>query len=140
MVAVLSTTDGMPRCLLSATTISGSLQKPFCTRMAPSLPPHCFWWPSALCSWCSSTTPSSVRSCPRRLRGGIRSPFLPLHPRQVLVARKDSFFDQQLHHRLERGHRAALGFLHAAQHVDRARTRSAVGGDRGPRCGGGGGR
>src|SRR5438093_837751 len=47
------------------------VQKGFCTRMTPSLPPHCFWWPSALCSWCSSMTFNSVRSCPSRLRGGI---------------------------------------------------------------------
>src|SRR5213082_1329834 len=99
-----SFTRSMFRCWASAETSCSSPQKPFCTRMAPSLPPHCRWCPSALCSWCSSTTPSSVRSCPRRLRGGIRSPFLPLHPRQVLVARKDALLDQQLHHRLERGH------------------------------------
>ena len=38
-----SFTTGMPRCWLSTRTTSASLQKPFCTRMLPSLPPHCRW-------------------------------------------------------------------------------------------------
>src|ERR1700674_5793759 len=101
ILAAASFTCAIPRCLESALTTSASLQNPFCTSTAPSLPPHCFWWPSALCSWCSSTTPSSVSSCPRRLRGGIEVS-LPLHAREVLVAREDALFDEQLDHRLER--------------------------------------
>src|SRR5207245_1672136 len=91
--------------------------------MPPSLPPHCFWCPSALWSWCSSMTPSSVSSCPRRLRGGIVFPSLPLDSREVFVSREDALLDQQLDHRLERGHRPALRLFHAAQDVYRAFSR-----------------
>src|SRR2546428_11185262 len=91
--------------------------------MTPSLPPHCFWWPSALCSWCSSMTLSSVRSCPRRLRGGIPISVSALHAREVFLAREDALLDEQLDHRLERRHRAPLGLFHAAQHLQRARPR-----------------
>src|ERR1700682_1244427 len=115
----------MPRCLASAATTPSAWQKPFCTRMAPSLPPHCFWCPSALCSWCSSMTPSSVRSCPSRLRGGIRFPSLPLalHAREVLVAREDALLDEQLDHRPQRGDRSPLRLFHATQDLDRALVR-----------------
>src|SRR5207249_5781456 len=118
-----SFTLGIPRCLVKAATTASSLQKPFCTRMPPSLPPHCFWCPSALWSWCSSMTPSSVSSSPRRLRGGIVFPSLPLDSREVFVSREDALLDQQLDHRLERGHRPALRLFHAAQHVYRALSR-----------------
>src|SRR4051812_43668017 len=117
----------MPRWRERALTTSSSLQKPFCTRIPPSFPPHCFWCPSALCSWCSSTTPSSVRSWPRRLRGGIRSPFLTLHPREVLVARKDALLDEQLDHGLQGGHRSALGLFHSAQDIHRGALGRSVG-------------
>src|SRR5439155_564674 len=83
------------RCLASADIIASSLQNPFCTRMPPSLPPHCFWCPSAPWSWCSSMTPSSVSSSPRRLRGGIVFPSLPLDSREVFVSRADALLDQR---------------------------------------------
>src|SRR6267143_2471916 len=117
-----SRTAGMARCWLRAETICSSRQNPFCTRMTPSLPPHCFWWPSALCSWCSSMTFSSVRSCPSRLRG-IPISVSALHAREVLLAREDAFLDEQLDHRLERRHRAPLGLFHAAQHLQGAGPR-----------------
>src|SRR5256714_15427719 len=94
--------------------------------MAPIFPPHCFWCPSALWSWASSMTFSSVRSCPSRLRGGIRSPLPALHAREILLAREDTLLDEQLDHRLEGGHTAALRFLHAAQDLHRARARVAA--------------
>src|SRR5439155_2026085 len=49
-----------------------------------------------------------------------RSPSLPLHPREVFVAREDALFDEQLDHCLQRGHRPALRLLHAAEDLDRA--------------------
>src|SRR5207237_10841354 len=121
-----SLTVGMPRCWLRTATIWLSLQKPFSTRMAPIFPPHCFWCPSALCSWASSITFSSVRSCPSRLRGGIRSPLPALHAREVLLAREDALLDEQLDHRLERGHAPALRLFHAAEDLDRARAHIAA--------------
>src|SRR5438105_10760145 len=111
----------MFRCWLSAVTTWSSRQKPFRTTMAPSLPPHCFWCPSALCSWCSSTIFISVSSCPSRLRGGIRSPSSALHAQEVLLAREDAFLDEQLDHRLERRNRTALRFFHSAEHLECAR-------------------
>src|SRR5712672_628886 len=121
-LASASRTRCMFRCLVSAETTSSSAQKPFCTRIAPSLPPHCFWWPSALCSWCSSMTFSSVRSCPSRLRG-IPISVSALHAREVLLAREDALLDEQLDHRLERRHRPPLGLFHAAQHLQGAGPR-----------------
>src|SRR6267143_4208675 len=118
-----SRTAGMPRCWLRAEIICSSRQNSFCTRMTPSLPPHCFWWPSALCSWCSSMTFSSVRSCPSRFRGGIPISVSALHAREVLFAREDALLDEQLDHRLARRHRAPLGLFHSAQHLQRAGPR-----------------
>src|SRR6266404_5770725 len=123
----------MLRCLVSAVTTSSSLQKPFCTRMAPSLPPHCFWWPSALWSWCSSMTPDSVSTCPSRLRGGI-VPSLPLDPGEVLVAREHALLDQQLDHRLQRDDRPSLGVFHGAQDFHRALAGTRRGGSGFGRC------
>src|SRR5712671_5126796 len=110
----------MPRCWLRTPTIWSSLQNPFSTRMAPIFPPHCFWWPRALWSWASSMTFSSVRSCPSRLRGGIRSPLPALHAREVLLAREDALLDEQLDHRLEGGHAPPLRLLDAAEDLHRA--------------------